>query len=352
MKRKFSSTALFILLCYTLAFSQNDWKSGYIIDLKGDTLSGYIDYRSSASNTERCYFKASEKEKIVIYAPGQIAGYRYKEGKYYISKPIRIDQKDTTLFLEYLIKGKVNIYFAQKDEKRYFAEKDSIFLELKNTKQLKTEDNISYLSNRNEYIGLLTYLMDHADMQDEINSSTLDHKSMIRLARKYHLNVCNDQQCIIYEKKIKKTKMHFGPVYGLNYQALQLNRFQSYFLLNKVSQYAGLEISINNLPGLYERFSLGTEVLIHEYYLENKKKYALNIPVMARYRLSAKKLYPTIEAGFSSYYIRNKHFKAGHFTLSGGLSMYYQGMKHCTLFMQSRYELNPQTFHLGVGLLF
>ena len=89
-----------------------------------------------------------------------------------------------------------------------------------------------------------------------------------------------------------------------------------------------------------------------EYYLEKEKNYALNIPVMVRYRLSAKKLYPTAELGFSSYYVRNEFFKASNLTLSGGLSLYYQWMKHCSIFLQSRYEIKPQTFRLGVGLLF
>lgn len=56
----------FWVLCSS-AYSQSNFRKGYIVSLKGDTLKGYIDYRESARNPTRFRFKSLLEEKDIQY---------------------------------------------------------------------------------------------------------------------------------------------------------------------------------------------------------------------------------------------------------------------------------------------
>jgi hypothetical protein len=106
------------------ANSNNDFKEGYIISLNGDTTKGFLLVQISRNASEQCVFKPSANSANTIYKPGEIAGYRYLNGKYYISKEINIDSTTKkVVFLEFLIKGIASIYYYMDNEEHYYIEK-------------------------------------------------------------------------------------------------------------------------------------------------------------------------------------------------------------------------------------
>ncbi|MDB5026006.1 MAG: hypothetical protein JWP78_3761 [Mucilaginibacter sp.] len=53
--RKIFKTLLTVVLLPALSYAQSNYKPGYVITLKGDTLPGFIDYREWNSNQSyRC----------------------------------------------------------------------------------------------------------------------------------------------------------------------------------------------------------------------------------------------------------------------------------------------------------
>ena len=52
-------------------------------------------------------------------------------------------------------------------------------------------------------------------MSKKINNAKLSHKSLIDLTREYHYEVCENQECIIYEKKIPKAVTKYGILTGM-----------------------------------------------------------------------------------------------------------------------------------------
>ena len=64
--------------------AQTDFKSGYIIDLKGDTIFGQIDYRGDVLMSKVCKFK-DDQDKITEFAPNEIAAFRFTDSKYYVA---------------------------------------------------------------------------------------------------------------------------------------------------------------------------------------------------------------------------------------------------------------------------
>lgn len=59
--------------------AQRNFRSGYIITLKQDTVYGQIDFRTDKVNAERCVFKLRTNTDPVTYLPFEIAGYRFTD---------------------------------------------------------------------------------------------------------------------------------------------------------------------------------------------------------------------------------------------------------------------------------
>ncbi len=130
---------LLITLFPFLAFSQINFKPGYVINLKGDTLKGYIDYRGWDANPNSISFKANSTQKEVReYTVNDINYFNisdiesYQKFKAKISTDItNIDKlgydKDTsfidgTVFFKVLQKGKNLALYSYTDniKTRYF----------------------------------------------------------------------------------------------------------------------------------------------------------------------------------------------------------------------------------------
>lgn len=226
---------IIILLCTTVYIceikSQPDYQDGYLITYQFDTIYGKIDNRNYYENSQFCDFKEIGADTVIRYYPHNLYGYKFIDGKYYISKTILIDKKNVQVFMEYLIKGKLNIYFFQDQEgtNRYFIAKDTLQLhELRFSEGVMTIDGRQMYYQTKQYIGLLDYYTaDCPEIKNDLKNFQMpNHKNLIKFSKKYHDLTCNDDQCIIYEKKIPK-KIKANILNGTNYffsQPTNLNR--------------------------------------------------------------------------------------------------------------------------------
>jgi hypothetical protein len=208
---------LFLNLLLTLEIlnAQTDFRPGYLLKLNGDTLFGMIDYRGDLAMGEICRYKSSINEKEQIYSPNDISGYRFINDKYFISKEVH----GKKVFLEFLIKGKISLYYLR-DAKGdyYFLEKDSSgIVNIPYIRETRYIDNTSYLYESKEHIGILNfYMKDVPELQSRIaNIEQPDHNSLIKLAEDYHHKICKDESCIIYEKKSPLIQFSVEPLAGV-----------------------------------------------------------------------------------------------------------------------------------------
>jgi len=200
--KKISILLLGLLLSTSVLYSQADFRAGYVIKSEGDTIFGELDYRGNHRMSEVCSFRKDKKDTITHYYPNDILAYRFIDSKFYVPK----DVDGTKLFLEYLVNGKLNIYYRVDNfqTEHYYFEKDSIPLtELPYEEVIKWKDDKEYLYKSNRHIGILAYsLSDAKGLKTEIESiKKPDHKNLITLAKNYHNIVCDGEKCIIYEKK-------------------------------------------------------------------------------------------------------------------------------------------------------
>jgi len=149
-----------LFLATVLINAQTDFRPGYVVKVNGDTLIGEIDYRGDILMGEVCRFKPNNTVRAVIYSPDDINEFKFNESKYYISKEV----KGQKVFLEFLIKGRVNIY-SLKDQRgnHFFIEKTGLGLsELLYEEGIRYKENVPIEYKSTTHIGLLNIYMQDA----------------------------------------------------------------------------------------------------------------------------------------------------------------------------------------------
>jgi hypothetical protein len=252
---------LVLLLCLFDLKGQTDFRRGFIITNNNDTLHGLVDYRGEARNAKRCDFKESETSAVKEFNPFEIRGYRFTDGKFYISKKIKLKDGEINVFLEFLVNGIADLYYyADGTNIHYFIEKkDGQIIELTNEEEQVYVDGRAYLHETKSYIGSLTYAFaDCPQIFKSINQAAFNDKSLIDITKKYHDYVCDSARCIIYEKQLPPLKFTFGAFVSMNASSLKLTKGSMYEAIDFETDYyptLGLQMNMT-LPRVNEKLSL------------------------------------------------------------------------------------------------
>lgn len=217
MKNLITIATLFLLGTIQL-IAQSDFRSGYVIKNNNDTIYGLLDYKNNNANAQKCTFRKDIKSKDQLFTPEEIKAYRFTNSNYYISKSITTKNETKKLFLEYLIKGIVDIFYYSDNGDHYFVNDSKNNLrELKNEKIKIEKNNTHYFNEKKEYIGILKVIFEKSpSIINRINKVDLTQKSLIKITHDYHNEVCPNKTCLIYEKKLTKSKSTFGFLAELN----------------------------------------------------------------------------------------------------------------------------------------
>ena len=239
----------FLMLTLLDANAQKEFRNGYIITSKGDTLHGKIDFRGDMRMSNICRFISSDST-IKDYSPNDIKAYRFNDSKYFIAKEVN----GSKVFLEFLIQGKVNMYYMRDMRgDHYFVDKEGMqMMELPYETGTKFVNDEPVYYESKKHIGILSYYMQDAPgLQQKINSMKEPrHNNLIKLAEDYHYAICNDKKCIVYEKKKFKPVVFVEVLGGIsNYntnQNLRMERkYGTDFLQDKTYFQAGALVHVN-----------------------------------------------------------------------------------------------------------
>lgn len=323
-----------ILLAFILTFSwqlataQSDFRSGYYITLENDTVYGLLDYRGEVKNSQVCIFKKNNSAEPQKFNPGEIQLYRFTDGKFYISKYLKTDFGEKSVFFEFLVDGITNLYFLRdiNNYKYYLEDKNGNLLELSNetiTEYVEGKGDIQ--RNTNRYIGVLhASFADCKEIQQRINNVNLGHKSLINITKDYHNYVCDTEECIVYEKKVQSPIVRFAPVLKTGITDFHFDKgvFAKYnfnpemyygagFLVNavfpgineKVSFEAGLDLNVYNFHGSYSE----TDGFIKEFYDMYFDLFSVQPALAVKYSFPTGKIRPTIAiGGYADIFAINK----------------------------------------------
>lgn len=326
-----------VLLFSTEAVNaQTDFQPGYVIELSGDTLSGQIDYRGDILMGTTCKFK-DHKNKIKDYSPSEIEAFRFSGSKYYVSKEVNKKK----VFLEYLINGEIDIYYLRDDSgDHYYIEKEGVELT-----EIPYEEGIKYVGDKQVYheskkhIGLLYYYMQDApNFQSRIQSvKKPERKNLIRLANDYHKAVCEDEECIIYEKQSPSIKILPELLGGIiNYSNVDNLNDKNYLHTGVIGHMW--------MPRVSEKMYFRTGVLISQLEIEGREKVYYKIPIQLEYFYPKGIFRPRIAYGLN-FYLGNS--QSVSFDLGANIKL----SKTLFLTATSDIEFNPTRFIVPDNLL-
>jgi hypothetical protein len=307
------------LICLTeLAFSQSDYRNGYVITNANDTVFGLVDYREKANAFESCNFKVSGDQNTVNYGPGSIIGYGFKNDKFFQSREVSIrDQSSQVVFLEVIVRGLVSLY---RFKDAYFVEKGTGGLsELINEKKELVVGGRRMTRNTYQYIGTINRLVfDCFKITAKVQKARLTEKSLSKLIEDY--NRCKGVPGVTFKDKKPWLRAQVGATAGLNVSQLNFDDVLGYQHLAgnfDVSKSPMIGASLNIFsPRLSERFSFQGDLF---YLTSNYNNYTidrsdaspknnyisieleqLKIPIGIRYTFPKREFTPYLNLGVSS----------------------------------------------------
>lgn len=279
--------------CFVFAVNgQNDYRDGYILTHGHDTIFCKINFRGDIANSQKCVYLSNDGKESVFY-PKDIYGYRFLNGKYYVSKYFKEKETTSSLFAEYLVQGQKDLYYFKDIKGQHFLidyQGDSI-IELPYNVTYSDEEGKNYINESKVHIGLLkAYFSDCPKLFSEIDRiGKPDFDNLTKLTKDYYHQTCGDSGCIIYYKPKTGFKLIVEPMIG----AIKYEKTANYLIQYGVELYVWL-------PRANENLYLKTGFI----YLPDtlKNNFSFRIPIQLEYLIPNPKVKFKIDFGFNYYY--------------------------------------------------
>jgi hypothetical protein len=283
MKRtilRLSQVLSVILLCQN-ALSQEKYLPGYVINLKGDTLLGFIDYRNWKINPDKINFKESTGNTQVEYRPSDISEFKVKD-EIYVSAIVNIEtsprntedlnydkamhlQVETT-FLQTIWKGRKSLYHYFNHGMVYFyIRQDTSYELLLYKKYLNMEGENSVIKENKAYLGQLNlYLQDCPGIEARLNKTTYKQSDLNNLFKFYYESTKSE---IYFKKNVERVTAETGLLAGVSLTSLN---FSGSSYLTETD----FNLSVNFSAGLYcdlilprnqRKWSINNELFLSTY---------------------------------------------------------------------------------------
>lgn len=274
-----------LTLISTVSYSQNSLRPGYIVNLKGDTIRGLVNYRNWEKNPKKISFSNDSGRKD--YFPSDIKEFS-AENEIYISAIVSVEDspfkpedityteelsfRQDTCFLQVVVEGAKSLYYY-KDEnakQHYFIKGKSGLPELLLYKQykIKTDAGIFIQENKKYIQQLSQYIEDCPAIASSLRKLSYSGKSLRNLFDAYYQ--CKGE-AITYKKKTDKGKVEIGAIAGAVFTGTKFQSDADPFEFLDKSDFSG---STNFSGGIYfditlsrslGRWSVYNEILYSSY---------------------------------------------------------------------------------------
>ncbi|MGC4022490.1 MAG: hypothetical protein QM734_11370 [Cyclobacteriaceae bacterium] len=240
------SLFLFVLVLLVSAsdvMSQKDFRSGYIINLAGDTTKGFCLLRFGVANYMGCGFKKNQKDSVEFFLEDRIKGYGFVDGSNYKYEPALKN------FAELLSWGKADLLLIK--GKFFIHNADGNVTELLNASKTAERDGQPYLYQAKEYLSVLGYLLrDCQKIANKIAQCEFSKKALIKLIDQY--NECFEVKKISEKKAERLINISVGT--SFLYSQLMISNFDPLTRVdqesNNLVQYAKDFVSLSRLKNI------------------------------------------------------------------------------------------------------
>ncbi len=275
------------------AVAQENFMSGYIIHLNGDTAKGFVDYRYWKSNPGNVSFKYDLNEISINYFPLEIREFGVL-GEIYTGAIIQTEisiasvlevgselmmQTDTT-FLQTMISGSKSLYYYKSvsGKELFYFRHENKYEWLVYKKYLKEFEGGFIVSENNKFKGqLAVYLDDCPEILTKLNKLKYTRKSFEKLFLDYYSCINTDYSFNNFTsnsdsyaaKKASNILPEFGILGGVSVSAIEFEGTSPKYIV-----YGDFKPSFNFSGGVYmdlvfvrtnRRISINNELLYYSY---------------------------------------------------------------------------------------
>jgi len=318
------------------SFCQKNCLPGYIVNLDGDTLQGFIDYRNWEKNPEKIFFQKEIDDEKIVFTPTDIKLFNVKDEVYVSAivkteiSPFNLDAlnfdpelkfKLDTTFLQTLIQGEKSLYYynTNKGKENFYIKQGNKFDLLIYKKYFKYVRGGKYMAENKTYIGQLSlYLKDCPSIQSRLKKIKYA-KISLEKPFFYYYNCTRSE--IKFQKKKEKIEIEIGVLAGFSSSSLKFKSniyaFLEKFDYSKSTNFATGLFFNAVLPRNQWKWSIYNELIFTSYKVEgsykdfvnsnhftiydNKIGYSyLNIKNMLRYKFPIKKISVFFNVGMSN----------------------------------------------------
>ena len=335
-------TIFFLIGCFFISSNgraQSEFKKGYAITQNNDTLYGDLKNASIFSNCRECFLKRTGEANATIYKPSEIKGYRYIDGKYFISQHLP-GTHDSLVFAEFLVDGVIDLlYYVDSKENYYIRKSDKEIIRLDYTDTIVYIEGSPHAYESTRHIGILKALMaDAPQLFNKIETiKEPNDRQMICLTSEYHDAVCPGNQCQIYRKTMPAFQASVNPSISYHSKLGNINPYTQ-FNLNILIQ----------APRFNDRFHLVTGFGYAEAKNHNNQRQSIvTIPVRFRYAIPKPLLKPHFELGWSFMHLDDDKGNQGiGYMLEGGAGLSLRLVKGLWLDLSVLGRTTPFEFYL------
>jgi len=269
------------ILIFKISYSQENYLPGYVINIKKDTVHGFVDYKNWNTNPNKISFKKKENQNPITYNQNNIIEFGVKD-EVYVSAIVNLETSPMqtnilqnyprlnieldTVFLQTLFKGSKSLYYhkSKKNKDNFYIKSgdDIVLLKYKKyTSRFYSSGNHKIILKENKmYKGQLDiYLKDCPSIRSKLTYTDYTQKNLEKLFQHYYN--CS-QEDIVFQKKKEKVSANIGVLAGVSFSNLEFNGETSSTYL--------IETDFNQSTD----FTMG--LFIDVFFPRNLKKWSLN----------------------------------------------------------------------------
>jgi hypothetical protein len=323
------------------AAAQLNYKSGYVISLKNDTLYGLVNDGGGLKNARVCLYKKDRHTKAVRYSPSEIKAYRFAGDKYYHAEELFYKGEFSYIFTDVLLKGDVSLYYDRRNRQMsyYLERKEGEPIGLINEEiSIKRQNDYGYLAYGKYKYGvvlnvykdtLFSFFKDSEKIGSQVGNVEYNQKSLFTITKAYLDETCKGYDCISYEKDFRSSRESFGVYSGISFSRIDFWEERNILGTTKKGVKSNILYSIPvgvfyNVPLklLNDRLSFQMELLLSNNNILSDstsrlksttfttiQSKTIGIPLLLKYQIPLNKITPGIAIGKENNFVINSVVK-------------------------------------------
>ena len=232
-------TFILLFLLNLSSLAQGNYLPGYIIDLKGEKIEGFINYLNWENNPNAIYFSQTLESNKEKYLPQDIQEFGVADEKYLSEKvitetsPTKINELEFNkefnfaekhVFLQVLFEGPKSLYYYKggiNNTKNFFIHENGNFIFLRYKTYYKPGRISQNISNRRDFVTQLgNYLMDCSGIFTNIREAEYSKSGMEKVFEIYYK--CKNSEPA-FRKEVEKVKFRIGILGGASLTRLNFS---------------------------------------------------------------------------------------------------------------------------------